>query len=80
MDRVKGVDPQTAGWIARFVFRALRKRIGLVPKSKLLTAYDTQTLLAGSWMDGVVAVAKTVPATLKELAQLKVAAMVGCPF
>jgi hypothetical protein len=80
MDRVRGVNPQQAGWIARFVFRKLRQKIGLVPKSKLLAAYDTQTLLASSWMDAVVAAAKTLPHALKELAQLKVAAMVGCPF
>jgi hypothetical protein len=80
MDRVKGVDPQEAGWIARFLFRILRKKIGLVPRPKLVTAYNTQTLLASTWMDGVVAAVKTVPPALKELAQLKTAAMVGCPF
>jgi hypothetical protein len=31
-------------------------------------------------MDGIHAGARTVPHVLKELAQLKVAAMVGCPF
>ena len=80
MDRVKGVNPQRAGWVASFLFRILRKKLGLVPKAKLLAAYDTQTLLASTWMDGVVYAAKVVPEILKELAQLKVAAMVGCPF
>jgi hypothetical protein len=62
------------------VYRALRKRIGLVSKTKQLTAYHTPTLLAWTWMDGVCASSRTVPMLLKELAQLKVAALVGCPF
>ncbi len=62
------------------LFRALKKKIGVVPASKKLTAYHTPTLLATSWMDGVNAGARTVPITLKELAQLKVATMAGCPF
>jgi AhpD family alkylhydroperoxidase len=31
-------------------------------------------------MDAVGAKARTIPPALKELAQLKVAALVGCPF
>jgi alkylhydroperoxidase family enzyme len=37
-------------------------------------------LVASTWMDAVGAKARTIPPALKELAQLKVAAMVGCPF
>ena len=69
-----------AGWIARLVYRALKKRVGLVPKSKTLAAYDTAGLLASTWMDAVCAPAKLIPVTLKELAQLKVAMLAGCPF
>ena len=79
-DRVEGVAEARAGWLTRLLYRTLRKKIGVVPKSKTLAAYHTPTLLASSWMDGVVAGARTVPVGLKELAQLKVAAMVGCPF
>jgi hypothetical protein len=62
------------------LFRALRKKIGVVPQSKKLAAHHTPTLLASTWMDAVVAGARTVSVTLKELAQLKVAMMAGCPF
>ena len=79
-NRATGVSPSELNWIARLVFRALRKRIGRVPKSKTLAAYDTQTLLASTWMDAVNASPRTIPAALKELVQLKVAALVGCPF
>lgn len=80
MERIKGVTPAEAGWIARFIYRALEKRLGLIPKTKLLAAYDTQLLMASSWIDMVDAAAKTVPASLKELAKVKVAMMAGCPF
>lgn len=77
MERVKGADP---GWIGRMLFGTFRKKMGLVPQSKKLAAHHTPTLLATTWMDAVCAAARTVPVTLKELAQLKVAMMAGCPF
>jgi len=80
VDRFKGVSEREAAWIARLVYRALKKRFGLVPKSRTLTAYHTPMLLASTWMDAITARARTVPAVLLELAQLKVAALVGCPF
>ena len=80
MDRVTGIKPGQAGGITKVLYRVFEKRIGLVPKSKTLTAHHSPTLLAGSWMDAIVAEAKTVPALLKELVQLKTAMLAGCPF
>jgi hypothetical protein len=80
MDRVKGIGDAEAGLVTKLVYGALRKAIGLVPKSKRLTAYHTPTLLATSWMDAINGGARDVSAVLKELAQLKVAMMAGCPF
>ena len=80
VDRVNGIGKAQAGWIAKFVYRAIEKRMGLVPKSKTLVAHHTPTLLASSWLDAIVASARTVPIALKELAQLKVAMLAGCPF
>ena len=80
MERVKGVKPAEAGWIAKAIYGALKKRIGLVPKSVTLQAHHTPTLMAASWMNAITASARTVPAKLLELAQLKTAMMAGCPF
>ncbi len=80
MERAAGLSGAEAGWITRVVYWAMRKRIGRVPKSKTLAAHDLSTLLASTWMDAVGASAKTIPILLKELVQLKVAVMVGCPF
>jgi hypothetical protein len=80
MDRAKGVTASEANWIARSIYRAIKKRMGRVPKGKMLYAHHTGTLLASTWMDSVCASAQTVSPLLKELVQLKVAALVGCPF
>jgi hypothetical protein len=58
----------------------LQKRLGRVSKSKTLAAHHTPTLLATTWMDTVCASARTISPLLKELVQLKVATLVGCPF
>jgi len=76
-DRIEGARP---GWIARLLYREFKKRLGVVPKSKTLAAHHTPTLLASTWMDAATAKARTVPESLKELAALKTAALVGCPF
>jgi len=80
MERAIGIEYRRTGWITKLLYRALEKRLGLVPKSKMLAAHHTPTLLATTWMDAVCMGARTVPLALKELAQLKVAMMVGCPF
>jgi hypothetical protein len=80
MERAIGVSGSKASWITKLLYRALEKRIGRVPKSKTLAAHHTPTLLACTWMDAVCAAERTVPLLLKELVQLKVATLVGCPF
>ena len=80
MERVTGVSAAQANWITKLLYRAIDKRLGRVPKSKTLAAHHTPTLLATTWMDSVCASARDVAPSLKELVQLKVAAMVGCPF
>ncbi len=80
MDRVHGATTGEAGWLTRLVYWALRKKMGIVPISKNLAAYHTPTLLASTWMDAVCGSSRTVPTVLKELAQLKVAVLAGCPF
>jgi hypothetical protein len=80
MDRVEGVRKRDAGWITRFIYRMADKRYRLIPKSKTLAAHHTPGLVASTWMDRLCAPARTVPFALKELVQLKVATMAGCPF
>lgn len=80
MERGTGLQDNEAGWIARLVFRALRKRMGRVPRAKRLLARHTPTLLAATGLDSICASAKTIAPDLKELVQIKVAVLVGCPY
>jgi len=80
MERVTGVSESQASWITRFLYRRLKKRMGLVSKTKMLAAHHTPTLLATTWMDSVCASPLTVPFSIKAIVQLKVAMLVGCPF
>jgi hypothetical protein len=80
MERAIGVSERKAGWITKLLYRALNGRLGRVPKSKTLAAHHTPTLLASTWMDSVCSSARTVSPVQKELVQLKVAMLVGCPF
>ena len=80
MERAIGVSESQAGWITKLLYRALTKRLGRIPKAKTLAAHHTPTLLASTWMDVVCASARGVSPSLKELVQLKVATLVGCPF
>jgi hypothetical protein len=79
-ERAAGVSGSEAGWIAKLIYWALKRRIGRVSRSKMLAAHHTGTLQASTWMDAVCASARTVPGQLKELVQLEVATLVGCPF
>jgi hypothetical protein len=80
MDRIQGIRESEAGPLVKLIYRAFKKRMGLVPRPKMLAAHHTPTLLAGTWMDAINAPSRTVSLVLKELAQLKVAMMAGCPF
>jgi hypothetical protein len=57
-----------------------KRRLGKVPPSMRIQAHDPKLLRLGMRMGLHTAEARTVPEALKELAQLKVAAIVGCPF
>jgi len=80
MKRGIGIPDKGAGSIAKLVFRTLKKKMGCVPPAKRLLAHHTPTLLAATGLDAICASAKTIPGSWKELAQLKVAVMVGCPY
>ena len=75
-----GVSDREAGLKTRFIFWLVKRRIRRIPLGVRLRARDPKLLELSSRMDLLIASAVTVPATLKELAQIKVAMLVGCPF
>ena len=80
MSRVAGVEDKEAGLRTKFIYWLIRRRLGHVPHGARVRALDPKLLEVAGRMDLYVSSAGSVPLNLKELAQLKVAAMVGCPF
>ena len=75
-----GVSDREAGLKTRFIYWLVKRRLKRVPLGVRIRARDPKLLELSGRMDMLVASAETVPANLKELAQIKVAVMVGCPF
>ena len=86
MARMNGVEPHEAGWFTRLAYWLVKREVNkLTGKSRLLepikiTAHHTRLLRALGQMEGGQAAAKSVPASLKSLASLQAATLVGCPF
>lgn len=80
MDRFSGVQDREARLGTRFVFWMAKRWLHRVPRGMRVRALDPKLLRASVKMDFYGASQRLVPVQLKELAQLKVAMMVGCPF
>lgn len=80
MSRTGGVQDHEASLHVRWIFRRIKRRFGRVILSARIRARDTKLLVLSEEMNAYNAGSGVVSAKLKELAQLKVAAMVGCPF
>jgi hypothetical protein len=78
--RSRGVEDEEAGFRTRLMFRRVKRRYGHVPLSTRIRARDPKLLALSERMSRYTAAPGVVSPKLKELAQLKVAVMVGCPF
>lgn len=80
MNRATGVPDGEAGLRTKLVYWLVKRRLGRVPLGLRIRARDPKLLVLAGKMDLHIACRGAIPTKLKELAQLKVAAMVGCPF
>lgn len=80
MVRSQGVQDNEAGLITRIILWLAKRRIGRVPLGMRVRARDPKLFRHIVRMDLYAASPGAIPMRLKELAQLKVAMMVGCPF
>lgn len=80
MTRIAGVPESKAGLLARFAYRYSRRHFGKVAEPLAVSAHHTWTLLGYSAFEWAVARSGTVDTRIKELAALKAATLVGCPF
>ena len=79
MARMAGLTDREGGWIARFIFRAVRRRVGRVTDSFRIAAHAPGLLLGWSLHELAFERATAVERRLRTLAQLKTAALIGCP-
>jgi hypothetical protein len=80
MSRGTGVADNEAGLRTRIIYWLVKRRLGRIPLGVRIRARVPKLLELSGRMDLHVASPGSVPAVLKELAQVKVAVMVGCPF
>ena len=86
MARIKGIEPEEAGWWTRMVYWFVKRKMRqLTGKSRLgepikIAAHHPRLLKAIGQMEMGQAGARLVPARLKALGGLKAATLVGCPY
>ncbi|HVA51558.1 MAG TPA: hypothetical protein VNH11_34775 [Pirellulales bacterium] len=86
MSRMKGIEPNEAGWLTRLVYWFVRRKfVKLTGKDRLIepvkvSAHHSRLFRAIGQMEGGLAAARSLPAELKLLASLRAATLIGCPF
>ena len=80
MTRVEGIPADRANEIAQDFYRKAERALGNVPEPLRVTAHSDAILQAYMGYERFLARAQRVDARLKSLANLKTAALVGCPF
>ena len=78
--RIEGVARNKAGFLARLTYRFSRRRFGKVADPLRVMGHHNRVLFGASMFELAMDRAKTVEPRLKELAQIKAATLVGCPF
>ena len=86
MARMNGLEPHQAGWYTRLVYWFVRRSVGKITgRSRLvepvkIAAHHPRLLKAYGQMETGQAAARSVPDTVKALAGIKAATLIGCPF
>lgn len=78
MARLEGVPAR--GLYQRFVYRLMRRMLGRVPLPLRIAARSKGVLRGYVDMERGQQKARVVPAHLRNLAQIRTAMLVGCPF
>lgn len=80
MARIKAVPEREAGLLGRLAYRFSRRRFGKVVEPLTVTAHHPRLLLGYGLFELALDRSHLVDESLKQLAALKVAAIVGCEF
>ena len=80
MARIAGVAAKDGGFFVRLAYFLTKRKVGRVVAPITIVAHHPRLLRALAHMELGQEAAKTVIPSLKALAQVKVAMLVGCPF
>jgi len=80
MARIPGVEPSQASWFIRFAYWMTKRKIGRVVLPVKIMAHQPRLVFGYGQMEMAQAALHSLDETLKELASIKVATMIGCPF
>jgi hypothetical protein len=84
MARIRGADPSKQGLLrglfTRIVYAMTKRKVGRVVMPVQLVAHHAKLLWSYGQMEQSFASSHLVGAGLKDIAQLRVATLVGCPF
>jgi len=84
MARISGAEPGrqrlVSGLFTRIAYALTKRKVGRVVKPVQLMAHHTGLLWGYAQMELSMGGGRLVDAALKDLAQLRAATLVGCPF
>ena len=80
MARITGVDERRAGLFTRLAYWFTKREMGRVPEPLAVTAHNPWIFRAYSMFEFLFRRAHRLDERLKVLAEIKSAALVGCPF
>jgi hypothetical protein len=84
MARIKRPDPSRqgifSGLFTRIIYSLTKRKVGRVVMPVQIVAHHPRLLWGYRQMEQSFAASHLVDAALKDLAQLRVATLVGCPF
>ncbi len=80
MARIEGIGDKQAGLLTRFVFGKVRKRLGKVIAPIRIHAHHPKLFRANIFMEMAQEGAKELDSIIKNLVQIRVSTLVGCPF
>ena len=80
MARISGIEPRQAGLFTRFVYWMVKRKIGRVVVPIKIAAHHTALMRATGEMEMALPKMHSMDKTLKCLAGIKTAMLIGCPF
>jgi len=79
MTRMQGITNERASWLARALFAGVRRKAGNVSETFRIAGFNPRVLLGWCLFEAAIDSERQLDPRLRKLAELKTAAMVGCP-